>query len=64
MDLKEYLFRNNLKTTKFARRIGYQDGYVRRIVNKQGRPSRRLAEAIVRGTEGIVTMDDLDWIKD
>ena len=59
MRLKEYLFRNNIKVTTFARRIDVNRNYLNRIVLGHVRPGRFLAQTIELATNGNVKVQEL-----
>lgn len=59
MELKEYLFRENISATEFARRVGMSREYLSRVKNHKIKPSRHLARSIMTETQGKVTLDDL-----
>jgi hypothetical protein len=59
MDLREYLFKNRLKVTDFAKIIGYERGYINKVVNGLMIPGRKLAESIEKATNGEVKAEDL-----
>jgi transcriptional regulator with XRE-family HTH domain len=59
MDLREYLFRNDIKVTQFAKKIGYNNAYLGNIMHGLYEPSPRLAQAISDATDGIVSKDGI-----
>lgn len=59
MDLREYLFRNRLTVTEFAKKINYGRTYINEIVSGNRTPGRKLAEAIEKATDGHVKAADL-----
>lgn len=59
MDLREYLFRKNIKIAQLAREIDYSGTHLGFIVRKKFLPSPKLARMIVRATKGEVTMEEL-----
>ncbi len=59
MDLREYLFRNNLQLTEFARIVNYSRQHVSGVMHGTIRPGRKLAEAIEKATNGEVKAEDL-----
>jgi DNA-binding transcriptional regulator YdaS (Cro superfamily) len=61
MDLSEYLFKNRKTTNiqKLADQLKYSRTHLSQIVNGHSKPSRRLAEAIEKATNGEVKAEDL-----
>lgn len=59
MDLREYLFRQRISVTDFAKLIGCSRAYISKIVNDQIRPGKRLAKDIELITNGEVTAEEL-----
>lgn len=59
MDLREYLFRNRIKISTFARSINYGRGYVTEIINGTKTPGKKLAKAIEEATNGQVTINEV-----
>lgn len=59
MDLREYLFRHELKVTEFAKKIGYNNAYLGNVMHGLYEPSPRLAKAISDATNGIVPRDGI-----
>lgn len=59
MDLREYLFRNDMKVSQFARSIGYNATYINGVVNGLVEPGHRLAKTISDATQGIVPTDGI-----
>jgi DNA-binding transcriptional regulator YdaS (Cro superfamily) len=59
MDLREWLFRNRIKITPFARSLEYDPVHLNKIVNGKRNPSKRLAKAIEKATNGEVKADEL-----
>ena len=59
MDLREYLFRNEMKTTHFAKKVGYSAPYINAIISGMHTPSERLAKVISLATDGIVPTDGI-----
>ncbi len=59
MDLREYLFRHELKVSQFARSIGYNPTYINGVVNGLVEPGHRLAKTISDATKGIVPEDGI-----
>lgn len=59
MNLREYLFRNEMKIAEFARKIEYNPTYINGIVNGLVKPSHRLAKTISLATGGIVPYDGI-----
>jgi len=59
MNLREYLFRNDMKISQFARKIGYNPTYLNGVVNGLTEPGHRLAKTISDATDGIVPVDGI-----
>jgi DNA-binding transcriptional regulator YdaS (Cro superfamily) len=60
MDLREYLFRNNIKVSEFAQMINYSRQHVSGVIHGTYKPGRKLAEAIEKATNGEVKARDLN----
>lgn len=63
MELREYLFRNEITVTDFSKKLGYTNSYINQIVNGKAKPSRRLAKLIFQHTYGNVPIDGI-YIKE
>lgn len=59
MELREYLFHERMTTVAFAEKIGWSVQAIRLIKRWDRRPSKSLALAIEKGTEGKVTVKEL-----
>ncbi len=59
MDLREYLFRHDIKVAQFARKIGYNGTYINGVVNGLVEAGPRLAKTISDATSGIVPPDGI-----
>lgn len=59
MDLREYLFRNNLHLSEFARLVNYSRQHVSGVMHGVIKPGRKLAQAIETATNGEVKAADL-----
>ena len=59
MDLREYLFRNRMKGTEFAKKIGYNARYINSIVRGDFPAGPRLAETISKATDHAVTVEEI-----
>lgn len=59
MTLKDYLNKNNLSLQAFGNRAGLSAPTVLRIRDGRNMPSRRTLNAIVRATDGAVTIQEL-----
>lgn len=57
MDLRRYLFENNMTQREFAKKIDYTSNYVNMIVKGRLKPFKPLAEAIEKATNGLVRYD-------
>ena len=58
MDLREYLVAEDVPAERFARRIDLGVSTVRRLL-RGGRPSARVALAVVEGTDNKVSLEEL-----
>jgi transcriptional regulator with XRE-family HTH domain len=59
MDLREYLFRHDIKIRDFADKVGYTRNYLSSVCSGMSTPSKRCAKAISLATEGIVPIDGI-----
>ena len=59
MNLKFYLFNENLTQTEFAKRIGYTREYVSAISRGKIIAGKKVAREIEKATNGAVTFDEL-----
>ena len=59
MDLREYLFRKNLKVKAFADSIEHNRSYINAIVSGYKKPGKSLAKIIEFATQGEVTAAEL-----
>lgn len=59
MDLREYLFRNRLSITDFAKKINYDRNYISKIMHSVRSPGQKLAKEIEKATNGEVKANDL-----
>lgn len=59
MELREYLFKERITITEFAKLIDYCRGHISQIVVSHRRPSRRLAKIIENVTDGKVKYEDM-----
>ncbi len=59
MELREYLFKNNIKYIDFAKKINYNNCYLSLVANYQKIPSLRLAKAISEATNGEVSIEEI-----
>lgn len=59
MELKEYLFRNNLTIQALADRMHYTRTRLSLLVHGHIKPSRKMAMLIEKETDGKVTLKDL-----
>lgn len=59
MKLKLYLVKNRLSVVEFAQMLDYSRTHLSAVINGHLKPSRRLARAIERETNGEVTADEL-----
>lgn len=54
MDLRRYLFENNISQKEFAKRIGYTPNYVNMLCKGRLKPFKPVAHAIKMETKGMV----------
>lgn len=59
MNLREYLFRNNVQINDFSLFLGYRREHISNVIHGRRRPSKRLAQAIEQATKGEVTAEEL-----
>ncbi len=59
MDLREWLFRQEIQTSFFAKILGFNAEYIRKIKRGTIMPGKLLAQEIERVTEGAVTVKEL-----
>lgn len=59
MNLREYLFRNEMTKTEFAKRIGTHRNTLYLIIKGKVNPSLPMAKKIEEVTNGEVQMEDL-----
>jgi len=59
MNLREYLFKNDITSTKFSNMIGCSGAYLSRIMNGKVVPGKRLIQDIVDLTEGCVAYEEV-----
>lgn len=64
MQLKEYLFKKEVSISQFADELDYCRAYMSEIVNKRKPVGKKLANLIVKVTNGHVTYDDLKAAKE
>lgn len=59
MNLREYLFLKRMSVTEFSELVDHSRNYISQIVNGKYKPSKRLARAIEKMTNGEVTAQEL-----
>lgn len=59
MKLGIYLYIRKITITEFSKRLGCSREHLNRVINGQKKPSRILASAIEKETDGEVTIEDL-----
>lgn len=64
MELREYLFRENISGAAFARKIECDPYYLREIARKDKKPSKRLAKDISNATGGKVSIEEILGIEE
>lgn len=57
MNLRRYLFENNISQKDFAEQIGYTRNYINMIVRGRLKPFKPLAKAIEKATNGVVKFE-------
>lgn len=63
MDLINWLKREQIKQSEFAKEIGTDQATISRICRKKRTAPRKIASLIVIRTDGDVTLDDLFYPK-
>ena len=64
MNLREWLFRNNVKHIEFSRRIGVSNTWFSKILYGKTRPSVALSQRIEDETKGEVAKEEILFLKD
>jgi plasmid maintenance system antidote protein VapI len=64
VDLEEYLFRNRIKKSHFAKDLGIAPGHFYAILAKRRRPSVNLALKIAKMTGGKVSKEEILFPED
>lgn len=59
MNLRDYLHFNELTINEFARSIKYDPTYISAVACYSKKAGRKLMEAIVERTQGIISKDDM-----
>lgn len=59
MDLREYLYKEEMTLTKLAEMVDCNKSYLSRVKKKRKKPGKKLARYIERATQGEVTADYL-----
>lgn len=59
MNLREYLFLKRMSVTEFSKLVDHSRNYISQIVNGKHIPSKKLARAIEKATNGEVTAEEL-----
>ncbi len=59
MELDEWLFKNKMSVTDFAKSLDANRNWMYSVVNKRVKPGKRLARDIVLATQGQVTEKEL-----
>lgn len=59
MNLREYLFINRLSVTEFSEKLEYSRTHLSAIIHGKLKPSKRLAKAIEKATNGDVTIQEV-----
>lgn len=59
MDLREYLFRNRISITDFAKQVNASRNHISGITNRAWKPGKYLALLIENVTNGEVTAEEL-----
>lgn len=63
MELRDWLHKNRIYTSKFADMIGISRQYMMNIKNKKYSPSLELALNISHATNGEVSVDEIRFLK-
>lgn len=64
MELKQWMNENRWSNLRMAKELGIVHGTLSTVRLKKNKPSLMLAKAIVRFTNGEVTLEDLDVKED
>ena len=64
MELGLYLYINKISITDFSKELGCSREHLNKVINGQKRPSKILATAIEKATNGSVTAEDLRKMSD
>ncbi len=59
MDLREYLFHKRLTVVEFSKIVDYSRDHISRIIHGHKTPSKKLARAIEKATDGEVKAESL-----
>ena len=64
MDLREYLFKRDMRFTEFARLIDYHPTYIRNISRGRFKAGKHFINAVKHATNGQVTKEDFESLVD
>lgn len=56
MDLRTYLFEKKMKTSVFAKQIGYSAVHLYKLISGKMKPCERLCKTIEKATDGQVIL--------
>lgn len=56
-NLKAYLANVNITFSEFCEMIGYDLGYMSRVIHNKCKPSERLAKEVSKATSGVIRLD-------
>jgi transcriptional regulator with XRE-family HTH domain len=59
MKLKDYIYFNGYNMKEFAQAVGCSRNYLRLIINREYRPSLRMARMISNETDGEVSINEI-----
>lgn len=59
MKLREYLFVNRISVKEFSKSVDYSRTHLSGVVNGKLKPSKKLARAIEKATQGEVSIEEL-----
>ncbi len=59
MNIREYLFRQEITMSSFARKIDYERSYLSIVMKGKQKPGRKFIAAVERASNGNVTEEDI-----
>ncbi len=63
MELREYLFRNEITIASFSRKVNYSPEYIGAVIHKKFKPGKKLVNIIEKVTEGAVKASDFPLLE-